>query len=152
MIRKISAPSALASSSRPDSLSVQLILSLRCGHKLRLNLLRTLHGMHHGREVHEERIPHGFDDRTVMFRDSLANEPIMDIEQPQHAGFVGTHLATEAHNVGEHNRREFASFGCCYRCGFPRHGEIMQWDVAKCQRKKPRLRLPFRPATKNLSG
>jgi hypothetical protein len=28
----------------------------------------------------------------------------MDLQQPQHAGFVATHLAAETHDVGEHDR------------------------------------------------
>jgi hypothetical protein len=36
------------------------------------------------------------------------------IEQAQHAGFVGAHLAAEANHVGKHNRRQLASFSPTY--------------------------------------
>ena len=32
----------------------------------------------------------------------------MDVEQPQHAGFIRPHLAAEADDIGEHDRRQLA--------------------------------------------
>ena len=47
---------------------------------------------------------------AVMRVDSLLDELVMDVEQPQHAGFVGAHLAAEADDVGEHDRGQLAGF------------------------------------------
>ena len=74
--------------------------------ELGLNLLRALHGVDDGREVHQKGIADGFDDRAVMVSYGLLNEVIMDVEQAQHAGFVAAHLAAKADDVGEHDRRE----------------------------------------------
>ena len=32
----------------------------------------------------------------------------MDVQQPQHAGFIRTHLPAKADDVGEHDRRQLA--------------------------------------------
>lgn len=74
--------------------------------ELLLNLLRTLHGVDHGRKIHQERIPNRFDDVPMMHAHGLLNELVVDIEQAQHAGFVAAHLAAKADNVREHDRRE----------------------------------------------
>ena len=58
------------------------------GAELRLNLLGALHGVDHGREVDQEGIAHGFDDRAMMLSDGLLDELVMDVQQPQRAGFV----------------------------------------------------------------
>ena len=80
--------------------------------ELVLNLLGALHGMYHRREIDQERITDGFDDVTVMSSDGLMNELVMNLEQPQHAGFVRAHLTAEADHVGEHDGGELASLGC----------------------------------------
>ncbi len=41
---------------------------------------------------------------AVMLGHCLLDELIMDVQQPQHAGFVAAHLAAEADDVGEHDR------------------------------------------------
>src|SRR5262245_1818380 len=74
------------------------------GTELSLNLLRTLHGVDDGGEVYQEGVAHNLNDRAVMLSDRLANDVIMHLEQPQHAGLVAAHLAAEAHDVGEHDR------------------------------------------------
>jgi len=74
------------------------------GQELPLNLLGTVHGMNYRREVYEEGIPNGLDDVTMMLGDRLADNLIVYLQQPQHAGFVSPHLATEADDVGEHDR------------------------------------------------
>jgi hypothetical protein len=38
---------------------------------------------------------------------------IMHSQQPQRTRFVSAHLAAEAHDVREHDRREFASLSRC---------------------------------------
>ena len=73
--------------------------------KLGLNQLGALHGMHDGGEVYQESVPHGLDDRASMRGDRLLDDLVMHGQQPQGAGFIGTHLATKADDVGEHNRR-----------------------------------------------
>jgi hypothetical protein len=79
--------------------------------QLRLNLLRTLHGMNHGRKIDQEGIPDSFDDPAVVFRDQLLDEGIVDFEQSQHPGFVCAHLTAESDHVREHDRGELAGLG-----------------------------------------
>jgi hypothetical protein len=71
--------------------------------KLRLNILRALHGVNNGGEVHEEGIPNGLDDRAVMFSNGPLDNLIMDVKEPQHAGFIAAHLAAKTHHVGEYD-------------------------------------------------
>ncbi len=49
-------------------------------------------------------------DDAVMVRHGMADELIMDIQQAQHAGFIAAHVAAEADDVGEHDRRQLADF------------------------------------------
>jgi hypothetical protein len=79
--------------------------------QLALNLLSTLHGVHHGGKIHQEGIPHNLDDMPMMFSYSVLDELIMHLQQPQHARFIGTHLAAKADDIGEHNCRELTGFG-----------------------------------------
>jgi hypothetical protein len=76
--------------------------------KPRLDLLGALDGVDDGGEINEKSVTHGLDDRAMMCADSLVNNLIMDIKLPQHAGFIAAHLAAEAHDVGEHDRGQFA--------------------------------------------
>jgi hypothetical protein len=69
-----------------------------------VDLLGALHSMHHGRKIDQERILNGFDDVPVMLHDGVLDEPVMHLQQPQHAGFVSAHLTAEAHDVREHDR------------------------------------------------
>jgi hypothetical protein len=39
----------------------------------------------------------------------VLNDLVVNFQQPQHAGFVAAHLAAEAHDVREHDRRQTAS-------------------------------------------
>src|SRR4051794_5797727 len=73
-----------------------------------LNLLGTLHGMHHRGKVHQEAIPDGFDNLPMMFTDGLLNDLVMSVQQPEGAGFVAAHLTAKAHDVGEHDRGQAA--------------------------------------------
>jgi hypothetical protein len=50
--------------------------------QLRLNLLRALDSVNHGREVRQKSIADRLNDRPVMFRHRLVNELIMDLQQP----------------------------------------------------------------------
>ena len=70
------------------------------------------------REVDQEGITNGFDDMAVMFSHCLLDNLVMHFQQPQHAGFVRAHLAAEADDVGEHDRRQPAGLGLS-RHGFP---------------------------------
>ncbi len=80
--------------------------------QLRLNLLRALHGMHDGGKVHQEGIADGLDDRGHDAQLTACwMSLIMDIQQPQHAGFVAAHLAAKADDVGEHDRGQLAGLG-----------------------------------------
>jgi hypothetical protein len=63
------------------------------GFELSLNLLCALHGVHDRREVHEKGIAHNLDDGAMMLTYRLLDEAIMDVQQPQHTGFVIAHLA-----------------------------------------------------------
>src|SRR5215207_8457736 len=82
--------------------------------KLCLNLLRALYGMHHGGKIDQKGIPYSFDEYAVALSDGLLEEVIMGVQQPQHPGFIRAHLPTEAHHVGEHDRREPPRLcGCC---------------------------------------
>jgi hypothetical protein len=78
--------------------------------QLGLNVLGALYRMDHGREVYQEGIADGLDDRPVMLGDCVLNDLIMDTQQPQHAGFVAAHLPAEADDVGKHDRGELAGF------------------------------------------
>ena len=71
-----------------------------------LNLLGALHGVDDGGKVDQEGIADSLDDRAVMRSYGLLNNLIMDVQQPQHAGFIGSHLAAKADDVGEHDRRQ----------------------------------------------
>jgi hypothetical protein len=78
--------------------------------ELGLDLLRALHGVDDRRKVHQKGVSHGFNDRAVMGGYGLLNHAIVDVEQAEHAGFVGPHLAAKADDVGEHDRRQSAIF------------------------------------------
>jgi hypothetical protein len=78
------------------------------GTELCLHLLGTLDGMDDRREIHQEGITDGFDDVAVMGTHRVLNNPIVNFQQAQHPPFIGTHLPTEADDVGEHDRRKFA--------------------------------------------
>jgi len=85
-------------------LFIFLFLSV-IGFELSLDLLGALDHVDHGREIDQEGITDSFNDRAVMFSDGVLNELVMNLQQAQHAGFVGPHLAAEAHHVGEHDGR-----------------------------------------------
>src|SRR5262245_53312626 len=51
---------------------------------------------------------------AMMLSHCLPNDLIMNSQYPQHTGFVSTHLAAEAHDVGEHNGGQAA--GLASRC------------------------------------
>ena len=42
----------------------------------------------------------------LMGGDRLLNDLVMDVQQSHRAGFVGTHLAAKADDVGKHDRRQ----------------------------------------------
>jgi hypothetical protein len=46
----------------------------------------------------------------MIFGHCLLDELIMEIKQPQHAGFIAAHLTAKARDVGEHDRGELAGF------------------------------------------
>ena len=48
--------------------------------QLCLNVLGTLHGVHHGRKVHQEGIPHNFDDVPVMLSHRLVDDLVMSVQ------------------------------------------------------------------------
>jgi hypothetical protein len=72
--------------------------------QLPLNLLGALHSVDNGGKVGEECVTDGFDDYAVMFTHRLLDELIMDVQQPQHTGFISAHLAAEADDVRKHDR------------------------------------------------
>src|SRR5262245_22153339 len=78
--------------------------------------------MNHGGEIYQEGIADGLDDLTVMLGHHLPDELIMDLQQSQHAGFIGPHLAAKADDVGEHNRRQATVLSRCCPRWFPAHG------------------------------
>ena len=53
-----------------------------------MNLLGAVHGVDDRGKLNQEGITNGFDNVAVMFRDSLLHELVMDLKQPQHAGFI----------------------------------------------------------------
>ncbi len=75
------------------------------GTELYLNLLRALHGVDDGGKVYQERITDGFDNRTMMRYHGPLNNLVMEVQQPQRPSFISAHLAAEADDVGEHDRR-----------------------------------------------
>ena len=80
--------------------------------------------MNDGGKVDEKRIPDGFDDVPVMDTHCLLDNLVMNIEQPQHAGFIRAHLPTKADDVGEHDRREFT--------GLSRQSLVHTGDYSTC--------------------
>jgi hypothetical protein len=92
------------------------------GAELSLDLLRALHGVDDGGKVHQKGITDSFDDHTTMRSHGLLNNLIVDVEQPQHAGFIRAHLPAKAHHVGKHDGRQLASFGSCRRRRLSAHG------------------------------
>ena len=62
---------------------------------------------------YEKTIASGLNNMPVMLSDCLLDDLVMDLQQPQHAGFIGAHLAAEAHDVGEHDRGQLAGLGPC---------------------------------------
>ena len=92
--------------------------------QLGVNRLRALHGMNDGGKLDEKGVTNGFNDMAMIHTHSLLDEPIMDVQQPHRARFVGAHLAAEANDVGEHDRRQppLLSVDCLarlvvHRCG-----------------------------------
>jgi hypothetical protein len=79
--------------------------------ELRLNLLGTLYGVDHGGKVHQKGVTDGFDDNTMMLSHCLPNDLVMNLQQPQRASFIVAHLATKAHDVGEHDSGQLAGLG-----------------------------------------
>src|SRR5262245_38206042 len=57
-----------------------------------------------------------------MFADSVLDELIMHLQQPQHAGFIAAHLTAEADNVGEHDGCQVTSLGVGNLAGGVLHG------------------------------
>jgi len=81
--------------------------------KLRLDTLGTLHSVNDRGEVHQEAITHSLDDCPMIVSDRLLDDLIVDSEHPQRAGFIGAHLAAEAHEVGEHDGGQLTGLGRC---------------------------------------
>ena len=92
--------------------------------QLVVNRQRTLYGVDDGRKIDQEGIADGFDDVPVMSAHGLLNQLIMDIEQPQHAGFVRAHLAAEADNIGKHDCSEPSMLCACHAAGVVIHGRF----------------------------
>jgi hypothetical protein len=55
----------------------------------------------------------------MMLCDRPLDEVVMDFQQAQHAGFIAAHLAAKAHDIGEHDRRQFARLGLLHVFLFP---------------------------------
>ena len=105
---------------RPDECrcaheSARLSSSRCCGCATAPNLLGALHGVDDGGEVDQKGVAHGFDHRTVMFSHCVLDKLVVDVEQPQHAGFVAAHLAAKADDVGEHDRGQRRVSVCTVR-------------------------------------
>jgi hypothetical protein len=64
--------------------------------QLGLHDLCPLHRMHDGRKLHEEAIAGGLNDVAMMGSHRLPDDLGMEVEQAQHAGFIGAHLTAEA--------------------------------------------------------
>src|SRR5882724_11098137 len=76
--------------------------------ELSLNALGALDRVDDGGKVYQESITNGFDDVTMRLGHLLLDDPVMNRQHTQHAGFIGAHLAAEAHDVGEHDGSQFA--------------------------------------------
>jgi len=74
------------------------------GAELGVNLLGALHSVDHGGRVHQKGIANRLDDRAVMLGNCLLNDVVMDLQQPQRAGFIAAHVTAKADDVGEHDR------------------------------------------------
>src|SRR2546425_12205459 len=94
--------------------------------ELGLNLLGTLDSMHHRRKVHQKGIPDCLDYVAMTLSHGLLDELIMHLQQPQHTGFISTHLAAEAHHVGEHDRGQLTRLGLSHRAVLPRVGKYSE--------------------------
>jgi hypothetical protein len=85
------------------------------GLELPLDVLGALHGMHDGGEVDEKGVTNRFDDLAVMCSDGLVDHVIMYVQQAQHACFIRAHLTAETDDIGEHDGRQLARLGGCWR-------------------------------------
>jgi hypothetical protein len=68
-----------------------------------------------------------------MFSDSLLDDPVMHLQQPQGAGFIAAHLAAEADDVGEHDGGQAPSLGLNCAAGVFFHERIMRRVLPGCQ-------------------
>src|SRR5262245_39361381 len=117
------------------------------GTQVRLNSLRTLHGIDDGGKIYQKRITDRLNDRTMTFSHGLADDPVMDVEQPQHAGFIGAHLAAKAHDVSEHDRSQPAGLGgpraggvLCHSADYPLRTAELSNRQGACRWPASRLR------------
>ena len=81
----------------------------------------------------------GFDDLAMMLGYGLRDDLVMHRQQSQHAGFISTHLAAEADNVGEHDSSQPASFSRCRTARlFPHGGDYAApaYTLSNAQEKK----------------
>jgi hypothetical protein len=78
-----------------------------------------------GGKVHEKGVTHGLDDYPVMFSNRLLDNLIVNIQQPQHTGFIAAHLTAKAHHIGEHNRGQAPSFRMHCDTGLFLHGDVL---------------------------
>ena len=56
--------------------------------------------------------------RAVMLRNRLLDDLIMNIQQPQHTGFIAAHLTAKADDVGEHDRGESPILSRALQCRY----------------------------------
>ena len=65
----------------------------------------------------------------------------MQLQQPQHAGFVRAHLATKADDVGEHDRGQPASLSplASDRDDLPGHGSDLWRRVTFVVKSSPKM-------------
>ena len=103
--------------------------------KQRLNLLGTLYRMNHGGEVHQKGVPDGLDHCPMMLSDRSLDKLVMRVQPPQHAGLIASHLATKAHDIREHDRRQPPILGLYRAAGVFLHGyELFCWPCLAVNR------------------
>jgi hypothetical protein len=66
-------------------------------------------------KIHQKGITNRFNHCAMIRRHGLLDDLVMRLQQSQRTSFIGAHLATKADDVGEHDRRQLASFGLEHR-------------------------------------
>src|SRR5262249_20619921 len=65
----------------------------------------------------------------------------MDFQQPQRAGFIGTHLAAKAHHVGEHDGLQLTGLGRSHAAVLLSWGQLSPGRLRASRKRRETLSL-----------